>query len=1191
MNLNLRTSASIALLSLASFGIASSARAATTHTINIVGSSFSPSSITVTAGDSVRWVQQDGIAHTSTSGTPPGTPDGLWDSGFLSLGQTFTQPFPTAGSFPFYCQPHFFFMSGTVTVQGGANQAPTVSITSPTNGAAVPITGGITIEATATDDGSVAQVQFFDGSTSLGTDTGSPYSVAADLSLGGHILTAVATDNSGLSATSAPVSITVRTVPITNPIVEKIPKGDITIEIQTVADGMASPLGMAVPDDGSGRMFVYDQSGLIWIVRPGTGRSSVPLLDIRSRLVLLAAYDERGLLGCVAHPNFAQNPLIYTYSSESNSGPADFASVLPAGVTNNHQSVVAEWRIDTANSNRVDVFSRREVLRIDEPQANHNGGTMRFGPDGLLYIALGDGGQADDQGDGHSVGGNAQDTTNILGSVIRIDVDGTNSANGHYGVPANNPFVGGPGVDEIYAYGFRNPFSFSFDRTSGQLYLGDVGQNVLEEVDIVTKGGNFGWRIKEGNLFFDPNGNGAGYVTDIPVVPVPPGLIDPIAVYDHDEGLAVVGGYVYRGSAVPALQGRYLMADWGTFAGPSGRLFYLDASNNVKELRLGLDDRLFGLWVKGWGEDASGELYVFASRVLGPAGNTGKMLKIIAPPDPLAFTGAQPNNTNMAATWTGGLGPFALQNKPGITDTIWANQKFSTTRNTLAAMDNLAGFFRASDAAHVGSIPLTAWLSGLMERPTMLTNSGSGSGTFILDDDTLYFNIRYQGLSGTAIAAHIHGPSTAAGSAGVLINLSPFNGGGFGSNGMVSGSVVLTPALKAMVLGGQTYVNFHTAQNSDGEIRGQIAPVLMQASLNGPNERPTPLNVGGHGIGTFALVGNQLSLNVTYRDLTGTATASHIHGSATANQSAGVLVNLAPFNGGAFGASGSLEGTATLTASQLALVVDGLTYVNVHTVLNSGGEIRGQLLPQSTAVPLTAWMSGLMERPTPLTNNASGAGIFSLEGTTLTFSIKYKDLSGTATAAHIHGPAAASAPAGVLINLAPYNGGSFGSSGTLAGRIQVTPAQRDMILSGLTYANVHTVANSGGEIRGQIAPVGMMASLSGVNERPVSIQTAGFGTATLAVVGNQVTFNVAYSGLTGTATASHFHGPAGALAAAGVIVNLAPFNGGAFGVSGSLSGTATFTDTQLAALVDGLTYLNVHTVLNSGGEIRGQVTH
>jgi glucose/arabinose dehydrogenase len=287
-------------------------------------------------------------------------------------------------------------------------------------------------------------------------------------------------------------------------------------------------------------------------------RTSTPMLDLRSRLVPLGAYDERGLLGLAVHPNFAQNPLIYTYTSEPSNGPADFSTTLSAGATNNHQSVIAEWRLTAGNTNEVDPASRREILRIDQPQSNHNGGAMHFGPDGLLYVALGDGGQADDQGEGHSPMGNGQDTSNPFGSMLRIDVDARTSANSQYGVPTDNPFVGADGVDEIYAYGFRNPYRFSFDRMSGQLYVADVGQNSIEEIDVVTKGGNYGWRVKEGTFFFDPNGASAGYVTDVPVVPVPAGLIDPIAQYDHDEGLAVVGGYVYRGSGVPALQGRYV---------------------------------------------------------------------------------------------------------------------------------------------------------------------------------------------------------------------------------------------------------------------------------------------------------------------------------------------------------------------------------------------------------------------------------------------------------------------------------------------------------------------------------------------------------------------------------------------------------------------------------------------------------
>jgi glucose/arabinose dehydrogenase len=195
--------------------------------------------------------------------------------------------------------------------------------------------------------------------------------------------------------------------------------------------------------------------------------------------------------------------------------------------------VVAEWTVDPADPNVVDLLSRRELLRIDEPQSNHNGGDMHFGPDGMMYIALGDGGAADDQGAGHSSEGNAQDLNNVLGKILRIDVDGTNSANGKYGVPADNPFVGKPGVDEIFAYGFRNPYRFSFDRVTGKLYVGDVGQNDVEEIDIVSSGGNYGWRLKKGSFFFDPNADAAGFTTTLPVAPVPRDVIEPIAEYDH----------------------------------------------------------------------------------------------------------------------------------------------------------------------------------------------------------------------------------------------------------------------------------------------------------------------------------------------------------------------------------------------------------------------------------------------------------------------------------------------------------------------------------------------------------------------------------------------------------------------------------------------------------------------------------
>jgi hypothetical protein len=302
------------------------------------------------------------------------------------------------------------------------------------------------------------------------------------------------------------------------------------------------------------------------------------------------------------------------------------------------------------------------------------------------------------------------------------------------------------------------------------------------------------------------------------------------------------------------------------------------------------------------------------------------------------------------------------------------------------------------------------------------------------------------------------------------------------------------------------------------------------------------------------------------------------------------MVDLSPLNGGSFGTNGSLAGTVTLNAQQMAAVIDGLSYVNIHTDVNSGGEIRGQILAQSTAIPFTAWMSGLMERPTPLVNNATGSGIFSLEGNTLIFNVKYSGLSGTATAAHIHGSSTAGQAAGVIINLAPFNGGSFGTNGTLSGRVTVTPAQRAMIISGLTYVNVHTALNSGGEVRGHLAHVGWRSSLSGINERPASIASPGFGSGALVLVGNKLTMNVAYNSLTGVATASHIHGAAGVFGAAGVMVNLQSLNGGAYGISGSLAGEVTLNADQMAAFVDELTYLNFHTLINSGGEIRGQVT-
>ncbi|MDO3721551.1 PQQ-dependent sugar dehydrogenase [Marinobacter sp. chi1] len=422
-----------------------------------------------------------------------------------------------------------------------------------------------------------------------------------------------------------------------DPIPEPIDSGHVRIVLETSADGMTAPnWGRDVPGctNLQDRLVVSDQIGILWAVNIDTGDKSV-LLDVSGQLVSLGiagpgTFDERGLLGFTFHPDFANNGLLYTYTSEPVAGPADF-STMPAGVDANHQSVINEWRVPAPSCERsavVDPTSRRELLRIDEPQFNHNGGALAFGPYGMLYVSLGDGGAADDQGVGHVPGGNGQDPGNVLGTILRIDPQGSNAANGQYGVPVDNPFVGDAGaVDEIFAYGFRNPFRFSFDAYTGEMMIADVGQNDIEEVDVGVPGGNYGWPIKEGSFCFHPNGTEPGFVFNCGPGNAPEGLVEPVAVYDHDEGIAVIGGFVYRGSLIPNLMGRYVFGDYFQPYINSGRLFYLGKNDRIFELDLRDRDSL-GLVLLGFGQDAFGELYVLANETGTPFGDTGVVLRM-----------------------------------------------------------------------------------------------------------------------------------------------------------------------------------------------------------------------------------------------------------------------------------------------------------------------------------------------------------------------------------------------------------------------------------------------------------------------------------------------------------------------------------------------------------------------------------
>lgn len=411
------------------------------------------------------------------------------------------------------------------------------------------------------------------------------------------------------------------------PIPEPIPKGPFEIKLETVATGLAAPnWGIFAPGLPRRILFVTDQNGLLWEIDVVSGQKRV-FLDVKNRLVALGPFDERGLLGVAFHPDYTMNGLLYTYTSESVVGEADF-STMPLGVLPDHQALIVEWQVpDPTNlAALVDPGSARELLRIDEPQANHNGGGLNFGPDGMLYISLGDGGAGEDEGTGHQgPRGNGQNPTNVLGTILRIDPTGSNSANGSYGIPPDNPFVGiSRVVPEIFAFGFRNPFRFSFDTVTGLLLVGDVGQYDIEEIDVVLPGRDYGWNFKEGTFCFNPNGNDPGFVSECLPNQVPPFLTDPIAQYDHDEGSAILGGFVYRGAEIPALTGRYVFGDY------SGRLFYLEG-RQIFELQLvGQDD--LDLFVLGFGLDGFGELYVLANNSFIPSGETGVVLRI-APPD------------------------------------------------------------------------------------------------------------------------------------------------------------------------------------------------------------------------------------------------------------------------------------------------------------------------------------------------------------------------------------------------------------------------------------------------------------------------------------------------------------------------------------------------------------------------------
>lgn len=784
--------------------------------VNIEPTDFNPSVVAINVGDQVvwTWVSDD---HNTESDTD------LWDSPIENTGFVFTNVFTSAGQFPYFCVVHGF--TGQVNVN--APDSLSVNITSPTNGESFTAPAMVSITATTADTGgTVTNVSFFDGVTLLGQTNNTPYTIAATFASGSHALTAVASDNNGLIATSSVVNISVGaantgtiTVTITNPadgsifgntdpvtigagvvdtngtvtnvafyndgvliqsvsaspfeiitpqftfsvgehmltavatdntgltgtsapvqltcarFTPEITNGTGSLFLTTVATNLGAPLYGVSPPGDTHRLFVLEQNGLMHIVQDGVLLTN-PALDLRSvvspPLNTSNPNDERGLLGLAFHPGF-NDPTspgyqtLYTYNSEmipSNTLPT---YPLSGGTTNNYKNALNEWKISSTNANVIDTNSLREVISFGKNAQNHNGGTPAFGPDGYLYLALGDGGNANDVGPGHiSPGGNAQNLSVPLGKMLRIDPLNPTlnpsspdpiSPNGQYRIPTNNPFQGSNQVPEIYAYGLRNPYRFDFDPVTGDLIEADVGQNNIEEINRISRGSNYGWAVKEGDFLFNMTNGPAGPAGEIGAPPghfspgSPAGLTDPITFtnatttnileYDHNNGIAIVGGFVYRGSAIPELYGKYIFGDLALLPAPvriNGRIFYADLQLAIMRVftlpQFRSEILPDGQTVHGFGQDGNGELYVMATSTP-PNGNGGVVYKISS-----ANLNIQATNNQVNLAWSvPGAQLQAQTNGPGggLNATNWINVPGTTATNQLSVpIDSTQGsvFYR-----------------------------------------------------------------------------------------------------------------------------------------------------------------------------------------------------------------------------------------------------------------------------------------------------------------------------------------------------------------------------------------------------------------------------------------------------------------------------------------------------------------
>ncbi|MGE3467473.1 MAG: sorbosone dehydrogenase family protein [Pyrinomonadaceae bacterium] len=337
------------------------------------------------------------------------------------------------------------------------------------------------------------------------------------------------------------------------------------------------PIVITGAGDGSNRLFLATQWGTIYVI-PNDQQVSRPtsFLDIRDRVAPFTKNNEEGFLGLAFHPKYEQNGEFFVYYT-----------AMPTKEHPN-QSVISRFRVSKDDPNKADPNSEEVILTLDQPYWNHNGGTIVFGPDGFLYIGLGDGGAANDP---HMNGQNLQ---TLLGKILRIDID-RKAGDKQYAIPQDNPFVANPKLarPEIWAYGIRNIWRMSFDRQTGECWAADVGQDLWEEVDLIVKGGNYGWNLREGKHSFGPGG-----------VEPQERLIEPVVEYHHDTGKSITGGYVYRGQRAPSLTGGYLYGDY--VSGLMWAVWY-DAAKQQTTANRPIESN--GLPIVTYGEDDNGEVY------------------------------------------------------------------------------------------------------------------------------------------------------------------------------------------------------------------------------------------------------------------------------------------------------------------------------------------------------------------------------------------------------------------------------------------------------------------------------------------------------------------------------------------------------------------------------------------------------